>query len=87
LRLEPFGIAIPLVILTTSLFRSYFSGGSNDNRAWQPYSLGPDAVEQKMILTKQMKIAFSSEFRFKILGELKGALLLMQVISGMFTTT
>jgi hypothetical protein len=30
-----------------------------------------------------MKIAFSSEFRFKILGELK-ALLLMQVISGMF---
>jgi hypothetical protein len=31
-----------------------------------------------------MKIAFSSEFRFKILGELKGALLLMQVISGMF---
>jgi hypothetical protein len=33
-----------------------------------------------------MKIAFSSEFRFKI-GELKGALLLMQVISGMFTTT
>jgi hypothetical protein len=34
-----------------------------------------------------MKIAFSSEFRFKILGELKGAFLLMQVISGMFTTT
>jgi hypothetical protein len=25
------------------LFESYFSGGSNDNRAWQPYSLGPES--------------------------------------------
>jgi hypothetical protein len=88
LRLEPFGIAIPLVILTTSLFRSYFSGGSNDNRAWQPYSLGPGRSGAKDDFNEaNMKIAFSSEFRFKILGELKGALLLMQVISGMFTTT
>jgi hypothetical protein len=51
--LEPFLNSSPFVILTTSLSRSYFSGGSNDNRP-KPYSLGPDAVEQKMILTKQI---------------------------------
>jgi hypothetical protein len=47
LNSSPFGNSdyIPL--------RSYFSGGSNDNRP-KPYSLGPDAVEQKMILTKQI---------------------------------
>jgi hypothetical protein len=31
-----------------------------------------DAVEQKMINEANMKIAFSSEFRFKILGRIKG---------------
>jgi hypothetical protein len=76
-----------LVILTTSLFKKLFSGGSNDNRAWQPYSLGPGRSGAKDDFNEaNMKIAFSSEFRFKILGELKGTLL-MQVISGMFTTT
>jgi outer membrane protein assembly factor BamA len=40
--LEPFGIAIPFGNSDNVPFsRSYFSGGSNDNRAWQPYSLGP----------------------------------------------
>jgi hypothetical protein len=41
-------------------------------------------VEQNDFNEANMKIAFS-EFRFKILGELRD--LLMQVISGMFTTT
>ncbi|MFQ3173596.1 MAG: outer membrane protein assembly factor BamA, partial [Flavobacterium sp.] len=37
-----FGIAIPFGNSDNVPFsRSYFSGGSNDNRAWQPYSLGP----------------------------------------------
>jgi outer membrane protein assembly factor BamA len=62
-----------LVILTTSLFKKLFSGGSNDNRAWQPYSLGPGRSGAKDDFNEaNMKIAFSSEFRFKILGELKG---------------
>ncbi|MFT4983388.1 MAG: outer membrane protein assembly factor BamA [Flavobacterium sp.] len=71
-----FGIAIPFGNSDYIPFsRSYFSGGSNDNRAWQPYSLGPGRSGAKDDFNEaNMKIAFSSEFRFKILGELKGAL-------------
>lgn len=71
-----FGIAIPFGNSDYIPFsRSYFSGGSNDNRAWQPYSLGPGASGAKDDFNEaNMKIALSSEFRFKILGELKGAL-------------
>jgi hypothetical protein len=37
-----FGIAIPYGNSDNIPFvRSYFGGGSNDNRAWRPYSLGP----------------------------------------------
>jgi outer membrane protein assembly factor BamA len=71
-----FGIAIPFGNSDYIPFsRSYFSGGSNDNRAWQPDSLGPGASGAKDDFNEaNMKIALSSEFRFKILGELKGAL-------------
>jgi outer membrane protein assembly factor BamA len=71
-----FGIAIPFGNSDYIPFsKSYFSGGSNDNRAWQPYSLGPGRSGAKDDFNEaNMKIAFSSEFRFKILGELKGAL-------------
>ncbi|RTY86366.1 translocation and assembly module lipoprotein TamL [Flavobacterium sp. RSP15] len=71
-----FGIAVPFGNSNYIPFsRSYFSGGSNDNRAWQPYSLGPassGAVDD--FNEANMKIAISGEFRFKILGNLKGAL-------------
>ena len=71
-----FGIAIPFGNSNYIPFsRSYFSGGSNDNRAWQPYGLGPGssgAVDD--FNEANMKIAVSSEFRFKIAGSLKGAL-------------
>jgi outer membrane protein assembly factor BamA len=71
-----FGIAIPFGNSDYIPFsRSYFSGGSNDNRAWQPYSLGPGSSGAKDDFNEaNMKIALSSEFRFKILGELKGAI-------------
>lgn len=71
-----FGIAIPFGNSDYIPFsRSYFSGGSNDNRAWQPYSLGPGSSGAKDDFNEaNMKIAVSGEFRFKILGELKGAL-------------
>ena len=71
-----FGIAIPFGNSDNVPFsRSYFSGWSNDNRAWQPYSLGPGSSGAKDDFNEaNMKIALSSEFRFKIMGDLKGAL-------------
>lgn len=71
-----FGIAIPYGNSNNIPFsRSYFAGGSNDNRAWQPYSLGPGSSGAVNDFNEaNMKIAFSTEFRFKILGSLKGAL-------------
>ena len=71
-----FGIAIPFGNSNNIPFsRSYFSGGSNDNRAWQPYSLGPGSSGAVNDFNEaNMKIACSAEFRFKILGPLKGAL-------------
>jgi len=71
-----FGIAIPFGNSTDIPFsRSYYSGGSNDNRAWQPYSLGPGSTGGINDFNEaNMKIALSGEFRFKLLGNLKGAL-------------
>lgn len=71
-----FGIAIPYGNSNNIPFsRSYFAGGSNDNRAWQPYQLGPGSSGAINDFNEaNMKIALSSEFRFKILGNLKGAL-------------
>jgi outer membrane protein assembly factor BamA len=71
-----FGIAIPFGNSDNIPFsRSYFSGGSNDNRAWQPYSLGPGS-SGALNDFNEANMAFSTEFRFKLLGDLKGALLL-----------
>ncbi len=71
-----FGIAIPYGNSDYIPFsRSYFAGGSNDNRAWQPYSLGPGSTGSILDFNEaNMKIALSSEFRFNIYGDLKGAL-------------
>ncbi|MFV5693892.1 BamA/TamA family outer membrane protein [Flavobacterium sp. LB3P122] len=71
-----FGIAMPFGNSVNVPFsRSYFSGGSNDNRAWQPYSLGPGRSGATNDFNEaNMKIAISGEFRFKVLGSLKGAL-------------
>jgi outer membrane protein assembly factor BamA len=71
-----FGIAIPYGnSINIPFSRSYFAGGSNDNRAWQPYRLGPGSTGAILDFNEaNMKIALSAEFRFKILGSLKGAL-------------
>jgi len=71
-----FGIAIPFGNSDNIPFsRSYFAGGSNDNRAWQPYSLGPGSSGATNDFNEaNMKIAASAEYRFKIMGNLKGAL-------------
>jgi outer membrane protein assembly factor BamA len=71
-----FGIAIPFGNSDYIPFsRSYFSGGSNDNRAWQPYALGPGSSGARDDFNEaNMKIAISGEYHFKVLGSLKGAL-------------
>ncbi|WP_163408948.1 translocation and assembly module lipoprotein TamL [Flavobacterium ajazii] len=71
-----FGIAIPFGNSNYIPFtRSYYSGGSNDNRAWQPYSLGPGSTNAVNDFNEaNMKLALSGEFRFKIFGDVKGAI-------------
>lgn len=71
-----FGIAIPFGNSNYIPFsRSYYSGGSNDNRAWQPYSLGPGSTGGVNDFNEaNMKIALSGEFRFKLFGNVKGAI-------------
>ena len=71
-----FGVALPFGNAHYVPFsRSYFSGGTNDNRAWQPYSLGPGSTGSIYDFNEaNMKIAVSAEYRFKIAGSVKGAL-------------
>jgi len=71
-----FGIAIPFGNSNYIPFsRSYYSGGSNDNRAWQPYSLGPGSTNAVNDFNEaNMKIAMSAELRFKVFGDVKGAI-------------
>lgn len=70
------GVAIPYGNAQNIPFsRSYFAGGSNDNRAWQPYSLGPGSSGAKDDFNDaNLKIALSAEYRFKLIGNFKGAL-------------
>ncbi|MFC7775287.1 translocation and assembly module lipoprotein TamL [Flavobacterium sp. GCM10027622] len=71
-----FGIAIPYGNSKSIPFsRSYFAGGTNDNRAWQSYSLGPGSSGGLNDFNEaNMKIALNAEFRFKFFGDLNGAL-------------
>ena len=69
------GIAIPFGNSDNIPFtRSYFAGGSNDNRAWKAYKLGPGVGENSNEFNEaNFKIAFNLEYRYTILGPLKGA--------------
>ena len=71
-----FGIAIPYGNSESVPFsRSYFAGGTNDNRAWQSYSLGPGSSGGLNDFNEaNMKIALNAEFRFKYFGDLNGAI-------------
>jgi outer membrane protein assembly factor BamA len=70
------GIAIPYGNSNSVPFsRSYFAGGTNDIRAWQSYSLGPGASGSILDFNEaNMKLTFSTEFRFNIFQQLNGAL-------------
>lgn len=70
------GIAIPYGNSESVPFsRSYFAGGSNDIRAWQPYSLGPGHSGSVNDFNEaNLKLTMNAEYRFKILNSFKGAL-------------
>jgi outer membrane protein assembly factor BamA len=71
-----FGLAIPYGNATSIPFtRSYFGGGSNDNRGWQSYSLGPGRSGGRNDFNEaNLKIAYSTELRFNLFGKLNGAI-------------
>lgn len=70
------GIAIPFGNSNNIPFsRSFFSGGSNDNRAWKAYKLGPGSSRNINEFNEaNLKLAFNIEYRFHIAGPLKGGL-------------
>ena len=71
-----FGIAIPYGNSNFIPFtKSYYAGGSNDNRAWQPYRLGAGSSPATNNFNEaNLKIAISGEYRFLIGGKFNGAL-------------
>ena len=70
------GLAVPYGNSKSIPFtRSFFGGGSNDNRAWQAYQLGPGRSGGPNEFNEaNMKLAFNIEHRFTFLGPLKGAI-------------
>ncbi len=70
------GIAIPYGNSNNIPFsKSFFAGGPNDNRAWIAYNLGPGSFETTNEFNEaNLKIAFSTEQRFNLFGNLNGAL-------------
>jgi len=70
------GFAIPYGNSNSIPFtRSYFAGGSNDNRGWRAYDLGPGSSGGVQDFNEaNLKIAFNTEFRFKIVDAFNGAL-------------
>src|SRR5690606_22564196 len=64
------GIAIPYGNANSIPFsRSYFAGGTNDNRAWQSYRLGPGRSGGTNDFNEaNMKLALSTEYRFNVAG-------------------
>uniref|UniRef100_UPI0040483129 BamA/TamA family outer membrane protein n=1 Tax=Flavobacterium sp. TaxID=239 RepID=UPI0040483129 len=70
------GLAVPYGNAKSIPFsRSYFAGGSNDNRGWQAYSLGPGSSGGINDFNEaNLKLAGSIEYRFNIVGKINGAL-------------
>lgn len=70
------GLAIPYGNSKSIPFtRSYFAGGTNDNRGWRAYDLGPGRSGSVLDFNEaNFKLAFNAEYRFTLLGAFKGAL-------------
>ncbi len=55
--------------------RSFFGGGPNDNRGWQPYDLGPGRTNGINDFNEaNFKLSFNFEYRFNLFGSLYSAL-------------
>ncbi len=55
--------------------RSFFGGGPNDNRGWQPYDLGPGRTNGVNDFNEaNFKLSFNLEYRFNLFGSLNSAL-------------
>ncbi|WP_097046257.1 BamA/TamA family outer membrane protein [Flagellimonas pacifica] len=69
------GLAVPYGNSESIPFvRSYFAGGSNDNRAWNAYELGPGKTSNINDFNEaNLKLALNLEYRFPIAGDVKGA--------------
>lgn len=70
------GIAIPYGNANSIPFiRSFFAGGPNDNRGWQPYDLGPGKTGGVNDFNEaNFKIALNAEYRFNLFGSWNAAL-------------
>lgn len=70
------GLAVPYGNSSSIPFtRSYFAGGPNDNRGWLPYKLGPGTSSLGNEFNEaNLKLAGNLEYRFTIIGAVKGAL-------------
>src|SRR5690606_2277881 len=71
-----FGIAIPYGNSNSIPFsKSFFAGGTNDNRAWTAYRLGPGSSDSNNEFNEaNLKLAFNIEHRFNIFEDIYGAL-------------
>jgi outer membrane protein assembly factor BamA len=69
------GIVLPYGNANSIPFiRSFFAGGPNDNRGWQPYDLGPGSTNGVNDFNEaNFKLAFNGEYRFNLLGNLNSA--------------
>ena len=70
------GVAIPYGNADNIPFnRSFFAGGAYDNRAWEVYRLGPGSSDTGNEFNEaNLKLAFNVEYRFDLIGSLKGGL-------------
>lgn len=70
------GIALPYGNSNSIPFaRSFFGGGPNDNRGWQPYDLGPGKTNGVNDFNEaNFKLSFNFEYRFNVFGSLNSAL-------------
>jgi len=69
------GIVVPYGDSGIPFTKSYFAGGSNDIRAWQIYDLGPGSTTPELEYNVgNFKFLTSLEYRFDLIGNVKGAL-------------
>lgn len=69
------GVAVPYGNSRSIPFvRSFFAGGSNDNRGWRPYDLGPGSSGGPNEFNEaNMKLSLNAELRFNLFGSLNSA--------------